>query len=508
MIASTNCGPIFSWKELDSGRRTCRGRGRGGVAEQRPNSSMTRCARNLGWHRGIKPRQFVRVGAMVDIEVRDPVHGFITVTPPEERILNSPTFQRLRRIRQLALATLVYPGALHTRFDHSLGVLHLARRLGERLLPDRKQEDERRLVRLAALLHDLGHGPFSHVSESVLIRYTKVSVPPENAETLHEAVTCNLIEHAPDLDALISNADKKEVIDILAKGSNRLLRNIVSGPLDADKLDYLLRDSHFCGVKYGVFDLDRLIGSMESGDGANPTIAIREGGVHSLEQFVLAKYYMTTQVYRHRVRLITDQMITRALTLGIEVDGHQWLRELFSFHDGPSHSCLWAAFDDHELSGRLLAGGGFSADMFTRLRQRQLHKRVFRSDVTRFRPQTRLSILASFGEHRRALEKRVAELLGVDPLLVIAHRYSVQSQREEDQESVGSVLVRGAAGCHTFYEASPLFGALDTRYRQTYLEFYVPVPPQGPARGGEMEETWSATILAEVESVLNSEGES
>lgn len=102
-------------------------------------------------------------------EIRDPVHGFIHRTPLEEEIIDTPLFQRLRRIKQLALASMVYPGALHTRFDHSLGVMHLADRLSERLLDD--DRETKRIMRLAALLHDVGHGPFSHVSETIIDKF-------------------------------------------------------------------------------------------------------------------------------------------------------------------------------------------------------------------------------------------------------------------------------------------------------------------------------------------------
>jgi HD superfamily phosphohydrolase len=131
-------------------------------------------------------------------------------------------------------------------------------------------------------------------------------------------VTCNLILHSPDLRSIISESDRLDIVSVLLHRKKGLLSGIVSGPLDADKLDYLLRDSHFCGVKYGVYDLDRLIGTLHSETGRSPSLAVSEDGVHSLEQFVLAKYYLTTQVY-HRARLITDQMITRGLILGITV---------------------------------------------------------------------------------------------------------------------------------------------------------------------------------------------
>jgi uncharacterized protein len=445
---------------------------------------------------------------MASMEIRDPIHGFVSISPSEERVINSPVFQRLRRIRQLAAASLVYPGALHTRFDHSLGVLCLARRLSERLLPGSEHEDHRRLVRLTALLHDLGHGPFSHVSESLLILFSKREAlhDDRHLETLHEAVTCNIIKYSEDLRPLISESDRNQIIDVLSMGSNRLVREIVSGPLDADKLDYLLRDSHFCGVRYGVYDLERLVGSIEPGEGRNPILAISEGGVHSLEQFILAKYYMTTQVYRHRVRLITDQMITRGLKLGVEEDGIDWLHSLYAFQEGEEHCRTWVQYDDDVLSHRLLTLRGYAAGMFARLRERRLHKRISRANVARFSPVARLVLLKPFVEVQPLLEGAIASLLGMDPKLVIAHRYTVQSRREDEQDSVGNIMVRGPSGMRPFNEVSPLFAALDSRYKQIYLEFYVPAQDGGSISGEDLEATWSETIAAEVESVLQTEG--
>lgn len=272
-------------------------------------------------------------------ELRDPIHGFIALSDSESAIVDTPLFQRLRRIKQLALASLVYPGALQTRFEHSLGVAHLAQKLSERLLRDEDPETMT-TVRRVALLHDIGHGPFSHVSESVLEELCRegerIGGGPE--EKIHEQLTYALIMTSPDLARLICDRERETVVGLLSgRRGSRLARGIVSGPLDADKLDYLLRDSYFCGVKYGIYDIDRLVAtlaSFRSGNDRSP--AVGGDGLHSLEQFVLAKYYMTTQVYRHRLRLITDAMITRAILLGIREDKLDFLKELYSY-DGSQH---------------------------------------------------------------------------------------------------------------------------------------------------------------------------
>ena len=187
--------------------------------------------------------------------IRDPVFDFIALTGTEADIVNSSVFQRLRGIRQLAFANLVYPGALHTRFDHSLGVCYITSLMAEAL---EVSDEEQELLRLAALLHDIGHGPFSHVSEEILEIYSKGDKPKETFK-IHETITADIIRQSEELNRHISQSDRDRLIKILESGyGDPLLHSIVSGPLDADKQDYLLRDSYFCGVKYGVFDLSQL----------------------------------------------------------------------------------------------------------------------------------------------------------------------------------------------------------------------------------------------------------
>ena len=269
-------------------------------------------------------------------EIRDAIYGFITPNDTEMKIINTPVFQRLRRIRQLAMAYLVYPGANHTRFEHSLGVYHVARLIADKLLPGDDNDERRRLVRLAALLHDIGHGPFSHTSEELLNKFARNSGNPKDVNKIHELITAKLIENDKGLAPLLSPQDKENVIGLL-QGTNvslALMKHIVSGPLDADKMDYLLRDSHFCGVKYGVFDLDRVINTIDTYEDKHECdISIKYDGINSLEQFVLAKYYMITQVYFHKVRRVSDAMIVRGIELGIEQDNLTLLKSLFCYED-------------------------------------------------------------------------------------------------------------------------------------------------------------------------------
>jgi len=236
-------------------------------------------------------------------EIRDPIHGFIHRDPHELKVIDTGLFQRLRRIKQLALASYVYPGALHTRFEHSMGAMHVAGRVAGEL---RLKQHEYRILRLAALLHDVGHGPFSHGSEEVMQGVT-------GKKQIHEEITAQIILNSAELDGPLSGDERKEIVGLLNdERGDAVLRSILSGPLDVDKQDYLLRDSYFCGVKYGVYDIDRLIETLcILEDQGQRELAITQDGVLTLEQFVIARYHMTGQVYRHKIRLITDSMIVR-----------------------------------------------------------------------------------------------------------------------------------------------------------------------------------------------------
>ena len=269
-------------------------------------------------------------------EVRDPIHGLIALSQKEVDLINTRAFQRLRRIRQLAMAFLVYPGTLHTRFDHSIGVMHIAGRICNQLKQLRKitaVECDR--IRLAALLHDIGHGPFSHVSEHLLDTYAP-KTGDSIVEKIHEKVTVDIINKDSEIRNVLTVEEREFVIEMIEGKPNRdFRRDIVSSDLDADKMDYLLRDSYFAGVKYGMYDLEKIIESCRAHSEKDGSyLAISDEGIYALEQLLLAKLHMTQQVYRHRVRSISDAMIVRGIELAI-CKGNQELEQLYQY-DGTS----------------------------------------------------------------------------------------------------------------------------------------------------------------------------
>jgi HD superfamily phosphohydrolase len=248
---------------------------------------------------------------------RDSVHNIIRLeTGTDEgrlmiRLVDTAEFQRLRRIKQLGLALFTYQGAEHSRFTHSLGVLHLATRILSNLGAKYKISDEARIaVRCAALLHDIGHGAFSHVIESILNfhheDFTIQAVLSDETE-----VGRALREFSPDLPASVADV-------ISGKYRPMALAQLVSSQLDVDRMDYLLRDSLMTGAKYGIFDLEWIIKSLEI-DEENDRLYVSAEGIYAVEDYLQARYYMFRQVYFHRslrsAEVVLRSVLRRALEL-------------------------------------------------------------------------------------------------------------------------------------------------------------------------------------------------
>ena len=231
-------------------------------------------------------------------EVADPLYGFVRLKDLELKIIDSFPFQRLRYIKQLGVAYLVFPSAHHTRFEHAIGVLNIADRLSNFLSPE-----EKALIRLAGLLHDVGHPPFSHTTEVLL--------PKENT---HEDFTERIILETEIYNILreeYSHQDIEKLLRItLGKPRSKeeeLLTTIITGEFGADRMDYLRRDAYFCGVSYGFFDYNRLINTLFV---ENEQWLIDESGLVALENFLISRYFMYTQVYFHKVvRILSIHLI-------------------------------------------------------------------------------------------------------------------------------------------------------------------------------------------------------
>ncbi|HEY0101799.1 MAG TPA: HD domain-containing protein [Pyrinomonadaceae bacterium] len=248
---------------------------------------------------------------------RDPVHNIIRLrTDTREGLLlvnliDAPEFQRLRRIKQLGLALYTYQGAEHSRFAHSLGVLHLITRVLDRLGENyRIAEEDRAAARAAALLHDIGHGSFSHVMENVLgfhhEAWTVRAVLAEETE-----INAVLREYSPELP--------RRVADIIeGKFQPAFLGQLVSSQLDVDRMDYLLRDSLMTGAKYGIYDLEWIINALAV-DEENDRIYVAARGIYAVEDYLQARYYMFRQVYFHRTLRSAEAVLRSVLRRALEL---------------------------------------------------------------------------------------------------------------------------------------------------------------------------------------------
>ena len=227
--------------------------------------------------------------------IKDPVHGYVEVEEYALALLDSPALQRLRYIRQLGFSYLVYPGANHTRFEHSLGTMYLAdsacRKFGF-------ADDERTLVAAAALLHDIGHGPFSHASEPLLEEYL---------HRTHDDITGIVHEQAGDILRQYG-IDPDEVCAIVQ--GQHPLAGIIHGELDVDRMDYLLRDAYYTGAPYGTVDAQRLIRNMIRTDNG---FALDENGINAAESLLIARTLMRPTVYYHHVSRIGESMFHLAV---------------------------------------------------------------------------------------------------------------------------------------------------------------------------------------------------
>ena len=390
----------------------------------------------------------------LDSRVRDPVHGLIPFSSEERQVIAARPVQRLRGIAQLAFTCLAYPGATHTRFEHSLGVMHLAGRVAERI---GLKIEEIRKIRLAALLHDIGHGPFSHASDVPMKVLTKqhgklpVGVSPNK---LHESATADLIRNDPELQkALPAQVDRDWIISVLDTSIEPPLsviaRQIVSGPLDVDKLDYLLRDGLMCGVQYGNIDADWIIDSFLAFGKHEKYLAVKQQGIGATEQVLLGRYWMTQHVYRHKVKRMTDVMLQHAIldaSSGGTSDPD--VRDVYVFKPG-NHEWRKAFLktDDAWLISRLLACDASKAAsrIAASLLERRLTKEVYEEKLAAFVkvPPHKRRRLEQEPRLQRELAGQLAACISTDPDMTFLDVRARDNplHRSSDARSDESILV-------------------------------------------------------------------
>jgi len=364
--------------------------------------------------------------------IRDSVHGNLQLDEFEVRLIDTPQLQRLRRIKQLGFTYLVYPGANHTRFEHSIGTMYLASKLANHLSLD---PDQKRILRTSALLHDSGHGPFSHVSERVLSRS-------------HEELTTQLIKNSVLGDILKEEFNVKEIIDITSgKGS---LGQIISGELDVDRMDYLLRDSYYTGVAYGVIDVERLIYNMVLED----NLMLKRKGVQAAESMLLARYFMYPSVYQHHTTRIINAMFRRCL------------KELFDI--GMVNQEEIYLFDDLDIISAARAQEGYAQEMIKRLDNRAIYKTVYSLKLEEIKKPA--SVFQLSDKKIKEIEEKISEILGIEPEYIIVDKPEYPTFHE-----MSTLVAINGSKVKKLGEISSIVSALnEARFNHADLCIYLP----------------------------------
>jgi hypothetical protein len=354
--------------------------------------------------------------------LRDPVHGSLAIPDWCMPLVDAPVLQRLRRIQQLGTAHLVYPGANHRRFEHSLGAQHLGGRIAMRLGLD---AGEGNTVRAAALLHDVGHGPFSHAFDELL----------REEGRRHEDVSVDLVRWGPLADLLRqAGVDPVAVADAIA--GRGPLAAVVSGPLDADRMDYLLRDAHYTGVPSSV-DADRLIEVMaRDAEG----IILEESGVVAAEGLLSMRFLMYPAVYLHHTVRASEAMLQAAVRRFV-ADGNTRLSEI-------------ERETDDGLLHRMRQAGGTAAEIVRRLDDRRLHKRAWEADARTVGADAVLR-LADDPALRLRLQQEVADAAGVQ-----AHEAILDVPHPPRFRETGIRVQHRTGGARSLAEASRLVAVL------------------------------------------------
>jgi hypothetical protein len=392
----------------------------------------------------------------------DPVYGFVEV--PYGLLLNlvdHPYFQRLRRIRQLGLTPYVYPGALHTRFHHALGALHLMQQAIEVLRSKDAaiSEEEAEAVSAAILLHDIGHGPFSHALEHTLI------------DQHHEMLSVAFMQALnQEFGGRLTLA-----IEIFSdRYPKKFLHQLISGQLDMDRMDYLNRDSFFTGVSEGVIGYDRIIKMLAVHDGA---LVVEEKGIYSIEKFLIARRLMYWQVYLHKTGVAAEQMLIHALgrarslaLSGVELEAPRHL-SWFLYRDPQSRSDPsemlhhFAKLDDNDITAAIKYWAEDPDFILSFLAKGLLERRLFRLEW---------HLEPVPPEYAEKIRNRVRIHYGIEPADVPCLVYEGKESNRAYDAAAGQINILFKNG-----NAVPLTECSDVPlYTQTVTKHYICYPKQ------------------------------
>ncbi len=389
--------------------------------------------------------------------IRDPLYGFIDLSELETKIIDTEIFRRLQFIKQLSHAYVVYPSLIHTRFEHSLGTSYVSNIMANELGFTKQDDIER--IRLSCLLHDIGHGPFSHLFEAIIEKINPTIPEP------HEEISKIMINEDSELNSILG-LKKNEIIELLGKKidsykepEKSLQSDIVSSGIDADKLDYLRRDSYHIDVAYGQFDFSRILHTLTTTPKCSQ-ICISKKGKDALENYRLARYLMHVQVYAHHARLAADQMFLKALEIAIFeekiIDA-----DLLKFDpkkDNPEFLKFYTSFDDCSTYNKIMDNdkAKTSKSILNDIKKRKLLKRA--CEFTPKDLENAADVEGKFMKMKSddfskvALE--ISNSLSLEPHEVIFFKSTIKNKLFKK----GEILFRVGDDVHDFDTYSPISG--------------------------------------------------
>ncbi len=399
--------------------------------------------------------------------IHDTVHGSIKFEGVFLDLLNAIELQRLHDIKQLGLANLVFPGANHTRLEHSIGTYHVVNKIANSL---KLNDEEKNLVASAGLLHDVGHAPYSHTLEYVL--YDKLGI--EHTEVTKDIIMGNFDILSPIEKDLFLNKKNipqileehgiraKEIADLVTKEikgmatieqftaekreleNKNYLNQLIHGVVDADQMDYLLRDAHYTGVAHGIIDIERLIQTMEIFNG---NLVVHKRGVTAIEGLLVARGLMYSSVYFHKTVRIAELMLTKAVE-PLNKDDIENVHRM----------------TDSELITKLMQMDGFQREIATMLKYRQLFKNAYSLDVNRM-DEEKLKIITELSDYkkRKAKEEEISRKLNIPVEYVIVDVPEKELLLSEPRINKTEVLILDNQRLKPLSKYSPLARALQIR---------------------------------------------
>lgn len=382
--------------------------------------------------------------------IRDPIHGDIKIDGLFLDIIEAPELQRLYNIKQLGFAHLVFPGANHTRLEHSLGTYHMALKAAEKLDIN---NNEKELVACAALLHDIGHGPFSHTLEYILrdtLNVDHVDLTEKLIFGEHEIFSQNekkFIDSQCVSEILKKHGiDQEEIVNIIRGKSikNSYLSQLLNSTIDVDQLDYLMRDAYYTGVAYGMIDTERFLQTLIINDNK---LAVLKKGVGVIENILMARSLMYSSVYFHKTVRIAELMLSKAIELIEDLDPFELFKET-----------------DAELVNDLKKMGSLQNEIVTRLKYRNLFKQAYVLSCSNLDNKITKTIKRlEETKFRRKKEQEIEEVLGIPLGHVIIDIPSYELHQAEPRIDQTNITIVDGTKIKTLDDYTPVAKAIKSR---------------------------------------------